>query len=56
VFIARYKREGQRFEFPTDKQWNELGQRVVAQELERSSVFQQVFRAPAMTTATAAGR
>jgi len=56
VFIARYKREGQRFEFPTDKHWNELGQRVVAQELERSSVFQQVFRAPAMTTATAAER
>jgi len=56
VFIARYKREGQRFEFPSDKHWNELGQRVVAEELERSSVFQQVFRAPAMTTATAAGR
>jgi hypothetical protein len=56
VFIARYQREGKRFEFPTDSHWNELGQRVVAAELERSSVFKQVFGAAAVTTATAAER
>lgn len=56
VFIARYKREGKRFEFPTDSHWNELGQRVVAAELERSGVFKQVFGARAVTTATAAER
>jgi SGNH hydrolase-like domain, acetyltransferase AlgX len=56
VFIARYQREGKRFEFPTDSHWNEFGQRVVAAELERSSVFKQVFGAAAVTTATAAER
>lgn len=56
VFIEHYKRDGARFEFPTDSHWNELGQRVVAQVLERSSVYQQVFRAPAVTTAAAAER
>ena len=42
VFLERYRREHRRFEFPTDKHWNELGHRVVAEELSRSAAFARV--------------
>lgn len=44
VFIARHRRDGARFEFPSDSHWNELGHRLVAQELANSAVFDGVFR------------
>jgi hypothetical protein len=43
LFIARHRREGLRFEFPTDAHWNELGHRVVAEALEKSIVYVRVF-------------
>jgi hypothetical protein len=51
VFIARHRRDNSRFEFPTDKHWNELGQRVVAEEIEKSDLFSRVFGSRAVTTA-----
>jgi hypothetical protein len=42
VFRSRYQREQRRFEFPTDKHWNELGHRVVAEELVRSGAFTRI--------------
>ena len=56
VFVAHYKRDGQRFEFPTDKHWNELGQRVVAEELEKSELYRAVFGGHTVTAAAAATR
>ncbi|HET7362986.1 MAG TPA: hypothetical protein VFJ70_05350 [Burkholderiales bacterium] len=53
VFMARYQRDGQRFEFPTDKHWNALGQRVVAEELRSSELYHGVFGAQPITTAAA---
>jgi hypothetical protein len=47
TFIARHRLDGSRFEFPTDSHWNELANRLVAQELERSAVFTRLFRMPA---------
>ena len=44
VFIARHRRDGARLEFPSDSHWNELGHRVVAEELAKSPVFAGVFR------------
>jgi SGNH hydrolase-like domain, acetyltransferase AlgX len=43
VFIARHRQDGKRFEFPTDSHWNELGHRLIAEELRGSSVFKQLF-------------
>ena len=43
VFIARNRQDGSRFEFPTDSHWNELGHRLVAEELRGSAVFRQLF-------------
>ena len=56
VFISRYRRDAQRFEFPTDKHWNELGQRVVAEEIEKSAPFQRLFRVRPVNTAAAEQR
>jgi hypothetical protein len=44
VFIARHRRDNSRFEFPTDSHWNELGHRLVAEELAKSALFGRVFR------------
>jgi hypothetical protein len=43
VFIARNRQDGSRFEFPSDSHWNELGHRVIAEELRRAAVFRQLF-------------
>jgi hypothetical protein len=42
VFRDRYLREHRRFEFPTDKHWNALGHRVVAEQLAHSAAFARV--------------
>lgn len=44
VFIARHRRDGTRFDFATDNHWNELGHRIVADELAKSALFGRVFR------------
>jgi hypothetical protein len=51
VFIARYRRDGVRFDFPTDSHWNELGHRVVAEELAKSALFRRVFSNTALIRA-----
>jgi hypothetical protein len=43
VFIARHARDGSRFEFPTDKHWNTLGHRLVADEVRKSGAYARVF-------------
>ena len=43
VFIARHARDGSRFEFPTDKHWNALGHRLVADEVRKSGAYARVF-------------
>ena len=43
VFIARHARDGSRFEFPTDKHWNTLGHRLVADEVRKSGAYAKVF-------------
>lgn len=45
VFIARHEQDGSRFEFPTDKHWNALGHRLVADEMRRSAMFAGLFGA-----------
>lgn len=51
VFIERYRRDGVRFEFRTDRHWNELGHRVVAGEVGRwvdtSGVLREDYARPA---------
>jgi hypothetical protein len=47
LFIARHRRDGRRFEFATDKHWNELGQQMVAEALEKSAVYTGLFAAAA---------
>ena len=53
VFIARHRRDGARFELPTDSHWNELGNRLVADELEKTAAFKRVFGARALPQARA---
>jgi acetyltransferase AlgX (SGNH hydrolase-like protein) len=43
VFIERHARDGARFEFPTDKHWNALGHRLVADQVRKSVAYRQVF-------------
>lgn len=51
VFIERHRRDGVRFEFRTDKHWNELGHRLVAEEVGRwlnaSRVLREDYAPPA---------
>jgi hypothetical protein len=54
VFIARHKQDGARFEFPADSHWNELGNRLVAEQLARSGVFTGLFRDRGLVAAGAA--
>lgn len=53
AFIARHRADGSRFEFPTDSHWNELGNRLVAEELAKTPLFARVFRSPELLRATA---
>jgi hypothetical protein len=43
-FIARFERDHQRFEFPTDYHWNGIGHGVVAEAVEGSLLFQSFLR------------
>jgi hypothetical protein len=45
VFAESYERDGLRFDFETDPHWNELGHRLVAGEIARSSLFTRIFGA-----------
>jgi acetyltransferase AlgX (SGNH hydrolase-like protein) len=43
VFMRRHEQDGARFEFPTDGHWNELGHRVVAEEIRNTPLFARLF-------------
>jgi hypothetical protein len=43
AFIREHRAQGVRFEFPTDRHWNEAGQRVVAAEMAKSATFTRLF-------------
>ena len=43
VFIERHARDGARFEFPTDKHWNALGHRMVADQVCKSITYGRLF-------------
>ena len=43
AFIDRHRRDGARFEFPSDNHWNELGHRLVADQIQASAAFARVF-------------
>jgi hypothetical protein len=45
AFIHRHRLDGSRFEFPTDNHWNELANRLVAEEMQKSAVFSRIFHA-----------
>jgi hypothetical protein len=43
-FIEQHRRDGSRFEFPTDYHWNGNGHAVVAHAIQSSAVFESVRR------------
>ena len=43
VFQSHYRQHKQRFEFPTDAHWNELGHKLVADAIEQSATFRNLF-------------
>ena len=43
VFIRKHKLDGSRFEFETNGHWNELGHKLVAEEIQKSAVFNRTF-------------
>ena len=43
AFIRKHRLDGSRFEFETDGHWNELGHKLVAEEVQKSSVFTRTF-------------
>jgi hypothetical protein len=43
AFLDRHRRDGSRFEFPSDNHWNELGQQLVADAIQGSAVFVRTF-------------
>ena len=43
VFIRKNRLDNSRFEFETDGHWNEMGHSLVANEIEKSSVFKATF-------------
>ena len=42
VFMGKHRLDNSRFEFPTDGHWNELGNRVVAEEIRKSAVCTRI--------------
>ena len=42
-FIAHFRQHGQRFEFPTDGHWNEVGHAVFAQAMQDSPAYKGCF-------------
>jgi hypothetical protein len=43
AFIRKHRLDGSRFEFENDSHWNELGHRLVAEEIQKSAVFTHMF-------------
>lgn len=43
-FEEHYKIHRQRFEYPNDNHWNEIGHEVLADAVSRSSVFRKLFK------------
>ena len=43
VFEAHYRRHKKRFEFPIDAHWNELGHKLVADQIEQNAAFRRLF-------------
>jgi hypothetical protein len=43
VFEKHYRQHSERFEFPTDAHWNELGHKLVADEIESSHTLRSIF-------------
>jgi hypothetical protein len=43
AFIRQHVIDDSRFEYETDAHWNELANRLVADEIERSAVFRSTF-------------
>lgn len=43
AFMRRHRLDGSRFEFPADGHWNELGHKLVAEEMRKSAVFARAF-------------
>src|SRR5262249_12666176 len=42
-FLADYRRNGRRFEYPTDSHWNGEGHRVAAEAVVATPVFRRLF-------------
>ena len=42
-FIAHFRQHGQRFDFPTDGHWNEVGHAVFAQAMQDSPAYKGCF-------------
>jgi len=56
AFMGKHRLDNSRFEFPTNGHWNELGNRVVADEIRKSAVFTRIFyEGPTLTTTADAG-
>jgi hypothetical protein len=43
AFVSRHRRDGSRFEFPSDNHWNALGQQLVADAIQGAAAFARVF-------------
>jgi len=43
AFVAAYKRDGKRFEYPDDSHWSAEGHAVVASEVQATPAYQSVF-------------
>ena len=55
AFINRHRLDGSRFEFPTDNHWNELANRLVAEEIRKSTAFSRIFHAETHASSVGAG-
>ena len=53
AFMGKHRLDNSRFEFPTNGHWNELGNRVVADEIRKSAVFTRIFYEGPTLTRTA---
>jgi len=43
AFFEHFKQNHQRFEFPTDAHWSDVGHQVVAEQIEKSRLFKELF-------------
>ena len=55
AFIHRHRLDGSRFEFPTDNHWNGLANRLVAEEIRKSTVFSRIFHTETHASSVGAG-